>query len=62
MEAGIQEVETYVSHCQNTVAQYIANRPIMYLSLVVEQRPGTRVPNWWWKQYCLYLEVMWVDP
>ena len=32
-EAGLQEMETYVSGLQNTVAQYIATRPIMDLCL-----------------------------
>ena len=36
-EAGLQEVDTYVSHHQNTFSQYIATSPIMDLCLVVEQ-------------------------
>ena len=32
-EAGLQEVETYFSCRQNTVAQYIATRPIIDLYL-----------------------------
>ena len=42
-EAGLQEVETYVSRRQNTVTQFIATRPIMDLCLATEQRPGPRV-------------------
>ena len=34
VEAGLQEVETYVSRRQNTVAQFIVTRPIMDLYLV----------------------------
>ena len=30
-EAGLKEVENYVSHLQNTVAHFIATRPIMNL-------------------------------
>ena len=47
----LQEVETYVSRHHNTVAQFIATRPIMDIAtrpimdmcLVAEQRPGPRV-------------------
>ena len=38
-EAGLQELETYVSCFQNTVAQYIVTRPIMDLCLAAKQRP-----------------------
>ena len=48
-EAGLQEVETYVSHHQDTVSQYIATRPIMDLCLVVKWRPGPRVTIRWWE-------------
>ena len=36
-EAGMQEVETYISRHQNTVTQFIATRPIMDLCLVAER-------------------------
>ena len=42
-EAGFQEVETYISHHQNTVAQYIVTRPIIYLCLAEKRSPGQRV-------------------
>ena len=42
-EMGLQEVETYVSRSQNTVAQFIATSPIVELHLVVERCPGTMV-------------------
>ena len=47
-EAGLQELETYVSHHQNTVSQYISNRPIMDLFLATKRRPGPRVKMWCW--------------
>ena len=53
---GLQEVETYVSHHQNTVAQFIATRPIMDLCLVAERRPGSRVTKRWWEQDGLGVE------
>ena len=52
-EAGLQEVETYISHHQNTVAQYIATRPIMDLCLAKKRRPGPRVAKSWWEQEVL---------
>ena len=42
-EAGLQEVETYVSRRQNTVVQFIATRLIMELYLAAERRTGSRV-------------------
>ena len=57
-EAIFQEVDTYIYHHQNTVAHYIATRPIMDLCLVAEQCPGTRVYKRWWEQEGLYLEGM----
>ena len=41
--SGVAGMETYVSVRKNTVAQYIATRPIMYLCLVVKRRQGQRV-------------------
>ena len=35
-EADLHEVDTYLSHFQNTVARYIETRRIMDLCLVVE--------------------------
>ena len=45
--AGLQDMETYVSGRQNTVAQYIATRPIMELCLAAKQKPGPRVEMRW---------------
>ena len=56
--ARLQKEETYVSFRQNTVAQYIATRPIMDLFLAENKRPGPRVPMQLWKQEGLYLEGM----
>ena len=38
------------------VVQYIANRPILDLSLDTERRPGSRAPKWWWEQEGLFLQ------
>ena len=55
-EAGLQELETYVSRHQNTVAQYIATTTIIDLCLAAKCRPGARVEIWWWEQEGLDLE------
>ena len=39
-EVVIQEVETYVVRCQNTVANFIATRPIMDLCMAEAQITG----------------------
>ena len=44
---GLDEVETYILRRQNTVAQYIATRPILELCLAVEQQTGARVLMRW---------------
>ena len=58
VEAGFQEVETYVFLRQNTVAQFIATRTIIDLCLDMEWRPGSRVTNWWWDKYRFDVEGM----
>ena len=55
-DAGLQEVNTYVSSRKNTVLQYIATRPIMYLCLASKRRPGPRVEMQWWEQEGMNLE------
>ena len=49
-EAGVVRVRTSILRRQNTVAQFIATRPIMGLCEVAERRRGTRVPQRWWEQ------------
>ena len=39
---------------QNTVAQFIATRPILGLCEVTERRPGTQVPRRLWEQTGIY--------
>ena len=40
-EAGLEGIDTYVSRQKNTVAHYIATRPILDLCLEAERRPGS---------------------
>ena len=49
-EAGVVWIRTLILCRQNTVAQFIATRPILGLREVTERRPGTQVPRRWWEQ------------
>ena len=49
-EAGVVRVRTLILRRQNTVAQFIATRPILGLCEMAERRRGTRVPRRWWEQ------------
>ena len=40
---GIEQVDTYVLRCQNTIPQYIVTHPILDLCMAAEQRPVERV-------------------
>ena len=43
-------VRTSVLRRQNTVAKFVAMRPILALCEGTERRGGTRVPQRWWEQ------------
>ena len=47
-EAGIMRIRTSILRRQNTVAQFIATRPILGLCEGAVRRPGARVPRRWW--------------
>ena len=49
-EAGLTEVGKSILNRQNTVAQYIATRPLLDLCEGASARAGTRVPLRWWNQ------------
>ena len=49
-EAGLTDVRTSINRRQNTVAQYIATRPLLDLCEGVKQREGARVTLRWWDQ------------
>ena len=57
-EAGLLEVDTYVSRHQNTVTQFIGTRHIMELCLAADKKPGSRVAKRWWQKNGLDLEGM----
>ena len=60
-DMGLQEVDTYISFCQNTVVQYISNSPIIDLCLAEKRRLGPIVSMWWWEQEGLDLEGMRIE-
>ena len=47
---GFTEIRKSITNRQNTVAQYIATRPIMDLCEGTTQRGGERVSRRWWDQ------------
>ena len=49
-EAGFTDVRTSINRRQNTVAQYIATRPLMDFFKRATQRGGARVTMRWWDQ------------
>ena len=48
LEADVQEVETYISCRQNTVAKFITTRLIMELFLTAARRPGAWILKQRW--------------
>ena len=49
-EAGLTEIRKFIANRQNTVAQYIAMRPLLDLCEGDRAREGARVPIRWWNQ------------
>ena len=49
-EAGLTDVRTSINRRQNTVAQYIAMRPLLDLCKGAKKREGARVTLRWWEQ------------
>ena len=47
-EAGFTEIRKSITNRQNTVAQYIATRPLLDLCERNTQRGGARVSRRWW--------------
>ena len=55
-EAGFEDTMKSITRRQNTVAQYIATRPILDLCERATRRPGVRVSWQWWEQAGIDLE------
>ena len=57
-EAGFEGIWKAVTRRHNTVAQYIAMRPILDLCERATQRVGARVSWRWWDQEGIYLKAV----
>ena len=55
-ESGFTDVRTSINRRQNTVAQYIATKPLLDLCEGAMQRGGARVTMRWWDQKGIYWE------
>ena len=55
VESGFEGIEVYIMKRQNTVAQYIATRPILDFCERSDWRLGERLSRRWWEQEGLYL-------
>ena len=47
-EAGLTDIRTSILKSQNTVAQYIATRPLLDMCEGARAREGAKVPRRWW--------------
>ena len=56
-ETGVVRARTLVLRRQNTVAQFIATRPILGLCEVAERRRGIWVSQRWWEQSGIYWKL-----
>ena len=50
---GMEDIGVYITHHQNTVAQYIETRPIMEVCLAEEQKMGLCLSRRWCEQPAL---------
>ena len=55
-EAGLTDVQMSIHKRNNTVAQYIATRPLLDLCRGETHREGARVTLIWWDQTGIYWE------
>ena len=49
-EAGLTDIRKSIANRQNTVAQYIATRPLLDLCEGARAREGAKVSMRWWNQ------------
>ena len=49
-DAGLFSIEEYISRRQNTVAEYVATRPIFDIVMEEERQRGTPTTRRWWEQ------------
>ena len=55
-DGSFEGIGKYITRRKNTVAQYVATRPILDLCERYDQRPGARVYQRWWEQAGIDLE------
>ena len=55
-EEGFEGIRKSITRRKNTVAQYIATRPILDLCERSARRPGARVSRRWWEHAVIELE------
>ena len=56
-EAGLTDIRTSIQRRQNTVAQYVATRPILDLCEGARPQEGARVILRWWEQSGIDWEI-----
>ena len=54
-EEGFEDIGEYILKRHNTIAQYIATRPIMDLCKKMVRRPGGWVSQRWWVKEGIYI-------
>ena len=56
VEVVLKELDNYITRCQNTVAKFIATRPIVDLCLAAARCSGARFLMQWWEKEGINLE------
>jgi hypothetical protein len=49
-ECGLETINTYIQKRRDTIATYVATRPIFDACRQGEQRSGLMPRQWWWEQ------------
>jgi hypothetical protein len=53
----MRNIADYIQICRQTIAQYVATRPILTACAGGEQQRGSMLRRWWWEQpMCLDAE------
>ncbi len=49
-ECGMVTIAAYIQSCRQTIAMYVATRPVFEACMKSEQRGGSMPHQWWWEQ------------
>ncbi len=49
-ECGLKTMEEYILICRQTIAVYVATRPILYECRQGKRKRGAIPRRWWWEQ------------